>query len=153
MWILAAVAIALLAVPTFAQDIRVIDGDTFEMDGEVIQLWGIDAPELDQTCEHESRTLEGIGRLSRGFLEVLLQRSVTCDRMDTDRFGRTVARCFIPDNADIGEVMVVLGYAWDHPENSDGFYAEYEASARDNERGIWTGECAPAWEWRRQSER
>ena len=39
-----------LAAPGLTQDIRVSDGDTFAMNGQVIHLWGVDARELDQTC-------------------------------------------------------------------------------------------------------
>ncbi len=31
-----------------------IDGDTLQSDGEIIQLYGIDAPELGQTCLREN---------------------------------------------------------------------------------------------------
>ena len=30
---------------------RVIDADTLQVDGKVVQLYGIDAPELGQLCE------------------------------------------------------------------------------------------------------
>ena len=30
---------------------RVIDGDTIEVAGTRVRLWGIDAPEHDQTCQ------------------------------------------------------------------------------------------------------
>lgn len=29
----------------------VVDGDTLTLDGERVRLWGVDAPERDQTCE------------------------------------------------------------------------------------------------------
>jgi endonuclease YncB( thermonuclease family) len=32
------------------RQLRVIDGDTIKMDGACWHLWGIDAPENDQTC-------------------------------------------------------------------------------------------------------
>ena len=48
-------ALTLFAVPAPAQQmsapVRVIDGDTLEMGGVRIRLWGIDAPEMQQTCE------------------------------------------------------------------------------------------------------
>src|SRR5688572_23669801 len=31
--------------------VRVIDGDTLEIDGHTVQLYGIDAPEVGQHCE------------------------------------------------------------------------------------------------------
>ncbi len=34
---------------------RVIDGDTLEVAGERIRLYGIDAPEKDQTCSIDGR--------------------------------------------------------------------------------------------------
>ena len=41
-------ALALLAVPALAQTIT--DGDTLKQGGVTYRLWGIDAPELAQTC-------------------------------------------------------------------------------------------------------
>ena len=35
-----------------SQHISVIDGDTIQLDGKIVQLYGIDAPELGQMCLH-----------------------------------------------------------------------------------------------------
>lgn len=43
---LIASALVLLWTAASTADIRVIDGDTLELDGETIRLWGIDAPGL-----------------------------------------------------------------------------------------------------------
>jgi endonuclease YncB( thermonuclease family) len=45
--VIAALAL-LLAAPAFAQTIT--DGDTIKLNGATWRLWGIDAPELHQTC-------------------------------------------------------------------------------------------------------
>jgi hypothetical protein len=59
--IIALVALA-IAAPALAAEItgpaRVIDGDTLDLAGTRIRLWGIDAPETRQTCE------VGTGRLT-----------------------------------------------------------------------------------------
>jgi endonuclease YncB( thermonuclease family) len=34
---------------------RVVDGDTLEVGGRKVRLFGIDAPELDQTCDAEGQ--------------------------------------------------------------------------------------------------
>ena len=47
-------AACLLSFPAFADDLigqaSVIDGDTLEIHGTRIRLWGIDAPESNQFC-------------------------------------------------------------------------------------------------------
>jgi endonuclease YncB( thermonuclease family) len=35
--------------------LSVIDGDTLQVDGAIVQLYGIDAPELGQLCQSEER--------------------------------------------------------------------------------------------------
>lgn len=34
---------------------RILDGDTLDLDGQRIRLYGIDAPEREQTCRHGAR--------------------------------------------------------------------------------------------------
>src|SRR5690349_7808869 len=49
---------ASMAVPSTVEGIaRVIDGDTLELAGERIRLWGIDAPERSQTCRLTAQAL------------------------------------------------------------------------------------------------
>jgi len=47
-----------LPFPTVAgESVRVVDGDGLKIGNQSIRLWGIDAPELDQTCELDGRTV------------------------------------------------------------------------------------------------
>jgi len=151
---IAVLAFALLVTPALAQDIRVIDGDTFEMDGEIIRLWGIDAPELDQTCEQDGEVVYP-GEMATEMLTERLLEFEYCDTVDTDRYGRTIARCFTTEveglgRGEINSMMVMLGGAWDYPRYSGGEFQLAEMVAGIREYGVWSGDCIPPWEWRRQ---
>jgi endonuclease YncB( thermonuclease family) len=61
----------------------VIDGDTLEMRGERIRLWGIDALESDQLCRGDDSKRYQCGRLAANTLATLLvtiSLPVTCSR-------------------------------------------------------------------------
>jgi len=50
MLLLASASLALFQTAKAADYVRVIDGDTLEINSEKIRLWGIDAPERQQRC-------------------------------------------------------------------------------------------------------
>ena len=93
----------------------ITDGDTLRSGDTRIRLWGIDAPEAKRPGGFAAtRHLE---RLTAG-------QVLTCMPVDTDRYGRTVARCALPDGTDIACAMVAAGRARDWPKYSGGYYSE-----------------------------
>jgi endonuclease YncB( thermonuclease family) len=95
-----------------AQPARVIDGDTIDLAGERIRLWGIDAPEGSQVCQRDGHPWQ-CGDDAAAALEALLDgEQVTCTEVDRDRYERTVATCTVGDQ-DIGAAMVRQGWALD----------------------------------------
>lgn len=73
---------------------RIIDGDTFDCDGQRIRLQGIDTPEMPGHCRRGRTCTPGDPYEARDNLARLIEAgAVTCRAVDTDRYGRTVARC------------------------------------------------------------
>src|SRR4029450_9876085 len=71
-------------------------------------LWGIDAPELQQTCPDGWPA----GRLASSRLQALTQgRQTACEEKDRDRYGRTVAVCRA-SGQDLGAILVAEGLGW-----------------------------------------
>lgn len=136
-----AVALALLfAVPAAAQ--TVTDGDTIKQGGHVYRIHGIDAPELKQDCDGWPA-----GRLAATAMQELVAgRTVTCQTLDRDRYGREVAKCFA-GGVDLGGQMVRRGWAWAFVKFSRD-YAGLEAEAKRDNLGVHAHGCRPAWEWR-----
>lgn len=130
----------------------VIDGDTIEIHGERIRLWGIDAMESDQLCRDEDSTYYQCGRLAANALATLfigIPRPVTCSPTGHDQYGRTVAVCFLgAPGPDIGKWLVANGLALDWPQYSKGQYAEEQRGAEKAERGIWRGSFVEPWKYR-----
>lgn len=90
---------------------RIIDGDTFDCAGHRIRLHGIDAPELPGHCRRGRDCTPGDPYASTENLRQLTAgAAVKCERVDTDIYGRTVARCYA-GNLDLSCAQLEGDYA------------------------------------------
>lgn len=146
--LIATIALSVLAVsaPARAQqrDIigpaEIVDGDTIVVNHTRIRLFGMDAPEFDQSCTDNDGKAYSCGHLAAVALNELIGDSpVSCTPMDTDRYHRTVAVCKSADGNDLSDDMVRLGFAIDYHRYSHGRYEAAEKEAREGRRGLWAG--------------
>jgi len=100
---------------SFVGQASVIDGDTLEIHGTRIRLWGIDAPESSQLCRGDDSLQYRCGAQAANELDTFIdRRPVNCIPTSLDRYGRTVATCSV-DGTDLGEWLVKKGLALDWP--------------------------------------
>jgi endonuclease YncB( thermonuclease family) len=132
-----------------------LDGDTIKAgDGAEYRLFGIDAPELHQTCNEANGKSWLCGRAAKAKLTTLIKGgNVNCEARATDRFGRIVAVCSAAGVPDLGQAMVRDGYAIDLGGAAGNPYAGAETEARDAKRGIWRGTFARPSDWRQANPR
>jgi endonuclease YncB( thermonuclease family) len=146
-------ALALVAYRVaFADDLTgqatVIDGDTLEIHGTRIRLWGIDAPESSQLCRGDDSLPYRCGAKAANDLDAFIaSRPVSCLPISLDRYGRTVATCAV-GGADLGDWLVRNGLALDWPEYSKRKYDAAQRSAEQAGRGIWKGSYVQPWLYR-----
>ncbi len=134
--------------PALAGHPRVVDGDTLELDGTRIRLFGIDAPESAQSCERDGAAY-ACGQAAKHYLEQLIGgQPVACRAKDRDRYGREVAICTV-GTADINAAMVRAGWAVAYRQYSTA-YVPLEEEARQSRAGIWAGHFEPPSSWRRE---
>ncbi len=113
----------------------VLDGDTLEFDGERIDLWGIDAPEFEQTCT-AGGTEWACGAFAYANLVTRLgQGGVWCLPRGYDGQYVPRAQCF-QGFTDVGGASVAQGWASAANSMTDA-YGSDEARARHETRGLW----------------
>lgn len=143
--------VGVLAAPAAAEIVgrgRALDGDTLALGGLTLRLFGIDAPETDQTCGAADGADWACGAAAAARLAALIEGvELACVAEERDRYGRVVATCFA-DGRDLGAALVAEGLAWAYLRYSDA-YAGLEAEARAAARGLWQGPALAAWDWRR----
>ena len=148
-----ALAAAVFAAPVASDEVAgrasVIDGDTIEVRGKRIRLYGMDAPETRQTCLDADGRLYRCGqRAALALADLIGSQPIRCEEQDVDRWGRVVATCFLSDGTDIGGAMVSAGHALAFRRYSRAYlYLERQAEAAG--RGMWSGMFEPPWEWRK----
>jgi endonuclease YncB( thermonuclease family) len=126
----------------------VIDGDTVEIRGIRIRLFGVDAPESDQTCHDDDGKLYRCGQQAAIALSDFIgAKTASCAPQDIDRYGRTVAVCSVA-GADIADWLVRGGRAFDWPQYSKGKYAAAQKEAERAGDGMWGGQWVLPWRYR-----
>lgn len=126
----------------------IIDGDTLEIHGTRIRLWGVDAPESSQLCRGEDSLQYRCGAQAANDLDVFIaRRPVSCLPISLDRYGRTVATCLV-GGVDLADWLVRNGLALDWPEYSKRRYDATQREAEEAGRGIWKGSYVEPWLYR-----
>lgn len=147
---LALAALLLLSAPTYAEAQsgpieRIIDGNIFEVAGETIRLWGIDAPEADDGACTEPAHMAAMRLLVYQLSGEPLSCRLPRNGQDRDRYGRLVRVCWLGE-IDIAADLVASGRAFDWPRYSDGAYASFQEAAREAGVGVWADDsCRPDW--------
>jgi endonuclease YncB( thermonuclease family) len=132
----------------FVGQVSVIDGDTLEIHGTSIRLWGIDAPESSQLCRGEDSSQYRCGAQAANDLDAFIaRRPVNCVPLNLDQYGRTVATCSV-GGIDLGEWLVRNGLALDWSQYSKGKYNGAQRDAERTGRGIWKGSYVEPWLYR-----
>ena len=126
----------------------VIDGDTLVIQGTHIRLWGIDAPEINQSCRGDDSMQYPCGTKAAHRLESFLNgRPIDCAPISLDQYGQTFAACSV-DGIDLADWLVRNGLALDWPEYSSGKFDKAQRDAEHAGRGIWQGSYVEPWLFR-----
>lgn len=117
---------------------KAITGDTLKINGTIIKLAKLEAPELTQLCKTARGTRWRCGRRARTALARLTgYKSVICEVSTYHKGYIKTGSCNI-EGADIGATLVQKGYVF-----ADGGtyarYAAHEKEAQKTKSGVWRG--------------
>ncbi len=128
---------------------NVIDGDSLEVDGVSIRLFGVDAFESAQYCYRANGTRWRCGHWASVELDRLAGgKQIECSPVEKDSYGRVVARCR-RGSTDLARHLVAGGWGLAYRKYSEDYVADEEA-ARGGSRGVWGSKFEAPWDWRRR---
>ena len=145
-----------LSPPDFSRDDMIsgpptiIDGDTVEIGGKRIEFFGIDAPEIGQSCRIFGLDWPCGERARVWLVRFIGSGPVRCLPMAArdDRSGDLKAMCFNDETLNLNAAMIGEGMAVANLKDGDWFEVA-DTTARINRRGLWAGEFVFPADWRR----
>ncbi|MWV22043.1 thermonuclease family protein [Methylobacterium sp. 2A] len=143
---------AAAAAGTISGPATVIDGDTIEVQGTRLHLYGIDAPEAAQSCETAKGLEYRCGREAARALRARIGAAiVTCERREPAVAGRLVGVCHV-HGEDLSAWMASQGFALASRHVTKAYVAQ-EGHAWATRRGIWAGTFEKPADWRNDRRR
>jgi len=127
--------------------VKIVDGDTYDLIRNGVQtrvrMEGIDAPERGMDYYKVSKDYLG---------SLCMNKKIRLQVSKKDRYGRLIAKSYLPDGRELGEEMVRAGMAWHFKRYSnDAKLARLEREARSARRGLWSAANPTApWEYRKR---
>ena len=132
---------------SFADNLKIVDGDTIVLNGEKIRFSGIDTPELKQTCMNGDEKVF-CGKSAKILLvKKIGNQTPECIREGKDVYKRTLAECFI-NGESLSAFLVRSGYAFAYRKYSDKFVKD-EEFAKENKLGMWSMKFQYPWDFRK----
>lgn len=138
----------LAQLPLLSGPARILNGDTLSIRGRNVTLFGIDAPELSQTCTNQRGQSYNCGKEAALWLRDWLgNHEIQCRIMKEDNHGNLLGVCMAGEY-DIAAALVNTGLAFANTNMSE-IYVPYQEQARANARGLWSGKFYMPWDWRK----
>ena len=132
---------------SFADNLKIIDGDTIILNGEKIRFSGIDTPELKQTCLKDDQEVPCGMTAKRLLAEKIGNATVECIGEGKDAYKRTLAECFV-NGESLSKFLVRSGYAFAYRKYSTKFIKD-EEFAKENMLGMWSMKFQYPWNFRK----
>lgn len=134
-------------IPQIQSPARVLTADTLEINGVRMQLFGIDAPEMNQSCANAKGRSYRCGQEAANWLKGWITGyNLDCQIMGRAANGNYVGVCSLGDY-DLGAALVNAGWAVANREESE-IYVPYEDEARTKRNGLWSGRFYKPKDWR-----
>lgn len=138
--------------PVVYGSVRVVNADTLIMYGKYFKLFGIDAPESNQTCANKSGRSYNCGREAAMWLKNWVgDNELECHVIRQNTKGDMEGTCSYGPY-DLGAALVNAGWAVANVQVTDIYYP-YETQAKENRRGLWQGQFYMPWDWRKMQNR
>ena len=118
-----------------------LSGEMIRLQGRLLHLSGIEAPDQQQTCTKASKQAWRCGEVALAALERLARsKSFRCvTQGGPDALGRTEASCTV-DGRDVAGELVKDGHVFSAATFFGG-YANLESAARRAGSGLWSGDA------------
>ena len=134
--------------PAIYSNVKVSSADTLIINGRYFRLFGVDAPEANQSCADANGYPYKCGQYASAWLKSWLQdNELECRVIQQDDSGNMIGVCFLGDY-DIGAALVNAGWAVVYFKHSK-IYMPYQMQAQKNRVGLWQGDFYMPWDWRK----
>lgn len=128
---------------------QAVEGDLVSVNGAIVKLWGVDAPDSGQTCMRLNGASYDCFMASKNALSRFIgSNTVDCHIRGTDSFGQQVGTCGV-NGYDLAAMMVRDGWVVAY-DNLSPHYDRLQGTAQARRAGLWAGYVQAPWLWRSQ---